>query len=184
MTNKQSVLAATSTKKSPQALISPRLKFQTGFTLVELLVVISIIGVLAGLLLINFVGVRGRAADAKAKSDLAQFQKALRLYYNDYAQYPVGTGGTIAACGSDGTTACSSTGTFSAGSPATLYMNYFPEGMEYYNGAATDPDTYVLVTTLATAADQDVAASQARCASVISEENLTLEANEYTLCEN
>jgi len=45
-----------------------------GFTLVELLVVIVIISVLAGLLVSNFIGVRLRGRDAQRKSDLAQIQ--------------------------------------------------------------------------------------------------------------
>lgn len=59
-----------------------------GFTLIELLIVISIIGILSGLLFVNFGGVRERGRDAARKNDLRQLKTALRLYYNDYQRYP------------------------------------------------------------------------------------------------
>jgi len=59
-----------------------------GFTLVELLIVISIIGVLTTLLMANFIGVRQRARDAQRKSDLRQIQSALELYRSDQGVYP------------------------------------------------------------------------------------------------
>lgn len=64
-------------------------KTQTsGFTLIEILVVISIIGILAALLLANMAGIRGRAADAKLKNNMTQFRTALRYYYNENQSYP------------------------------------------------------------------------------------------------
>ncbi len=59
-----------------------------GFTLVELLIVISIIGVLTTLLMANFIGVRQRARDAQRKSDLRQIQSAFELYRSDQGSYP------------------------------------------------------------------------------------------------
>ncbi len=61
-----------------------------GFTLIELLVVIGVIGVLAAglVVIINPAGQLGRARDAERKSDLAQIQKALEVYYDDYSKYP------------------------------------------------------------------------------------------------
>lgn len=65
-----------------------------GFTLVELLVVISIIGVLSAILMVNFVGTRERARDSQKIQDLNSIRNALRLYYNDFQSYPVS-----ASCG-------------------------------------------------------------------------------------
>lgn len=64
------------------------LKFQKGFTLVELLIVVAIIGILASLLTANFIGVRQRSRDAQRKSDLRQMQSGLELYRSDQGSYP------------------------------------------------------------------------------------------------
>lgn len=66
-------------------------KLNKGFTLVELLVVISIIGILTTLLMINFVGTREKANDSKKVQDLNSIKNALRMYYNDNQSYPTGT---------------------------------------------------------------------------------------------
>jgi general secretion pathway protein G len=62
-----------------------------GFTLIELLVVIAIIGILATLLMSNFIGIRQRARDSKRKSDLSQIQAALEQYRADQGTYYTGT---------------------------------------------------------------------------------------------
>ncbi len=59
-----------------------------GFTLIELLVVIAIIGILSGILMANFVGIRQRARDGTRKSDLKVIQSALELYRSDQGSYP------------------------------------------------------------------------------------------------
>ena len=61
---------------------------QKGFTLIELLIVVAIIGVLATLLMANFVGVRQRARDAQRKADLKQMQSALEMFRSDQNSYP------------------------------------------------------------------------------------------------
>ena len=70
------------------------------FTLVELLVVISIIATLTAILLPNFMGARDRATDSQRKQDLVAMKNALRLFYNETQNYPpTGTnlGTTLAA---------------------------------------------------------------------------------------
>jgi Tfp pilus assembly protein PilE len=62
----------------------------TGFTVVELLVTITIMGVLMiGVIsIVDPVGGIQKSIDAKRKSELAQVQRILELYYHDNGQYP------------------------------------------------------------------------------------------------
>ena len=71
---------------------------QLGFTLIELLVVIAIIGLLSSVVLMALNTARVKSRDVKRKADVAQIQKALELYYNDYNQYPA-SGGAISPNG-------------------------------------------------------------------------------------
>jgi prepilin-type N-terminal cleavage/methylation domain-containing protein len=59
-----------------------------GFSLVELLVVLGIIGVLAGTVIASLTSSRGKARDAKRVSDMSELQKAFATYYHDCGQYP------------------------------------------------------------------------------------------------
>ncbi len=61
---------------------------QGGFTLVELLVVITILGVLAAIVLFNISGVSASAACNAMKTDGATIQSAADLYYNNTGNYP------------------------------------------------------------------------------------------------
>ena len=72
-----------------QILINKR-----GFTLVELLVTISILATLMAVLLPNLMGSRQRARDSKKIQELGTVKNALRMYYNDNQSYPAGDGET------------------------------------------------------------------------------------------
>lgn len=64
-------------------------KNKKGFTLIELLVVISIIGTLAGLVLVSMGGARAKARDAQRKSNINALVKATQLYGVDHNdRYP------------------------------------------------------------------------------------------------
>ena len=54
-----------------------------GFTLIEMLVVISMIGILTTLALVSFESSQKRARDTQRKSDLKQYQTALENFAND-----------------------------------------------------------------------------------------------------
>lgn len=66
-----------------------RAYWQTGFSLVELLVVISIIAALAAIIMMNLIGARERAKDSQKIQAVTQIKNALRLFYNDTQGYPI-----------------------------------------------------------------------------------------------
>lgn len=116
---------------------------QAGFTLLELLVVLLILGVLTALGLNNFFKSQIKARDAQRKSDLEQIAKSLELYYNDRGYYPIDDGdGHIQLAYSDGAGGTTYE-TLSWGDKfndpnqeATIYMAKLPldpyEGRRYY----------------------------------------------------
>jgi len=61
---------------------------KNGFTLVELLVAVGIIGLLASISMVSFNGIRGKARDAKRISDIKEVQNALEIYYSSTGYYP------------------------------------------------------------------------------------------------
>ena len=65
-------------------------KTKKGFTLVELLIVISIIAVLTLLGATNWIAQQQKARDARRKADLEQIRSALEMYRTDKATYPIG----------------------------------------------------------------------------------------------
>lgn len=65
-----------------------------GFTLVELLIVIIIIGILAAIAIPIFLNQRNKAYDAAAKSDLKGMQVAEESYLSDFSTYTTAVTGT------------------------------------------------------------------------------------------
>lgn len=63
-------------------------KSRRAFTLIELLIVITIIGVLAVALIPKIAGAPGRARDAQRKADLNTIAIAMESYYADFGFYP------------------------------------------------------------------------------------------------
>ena len=65
-------------------------KVQQGFTIIELLIVIAIIGILAGLVLNNFQGAQAKARDTQRRADINAIHGKLEEYYNNNNGYPDG----------------------------------------------------------------------------------------------
>ncbi len=100
-----------------------------GFTLVELLVVMAILGVLVTLIAGGFRTAQVRGRDGKRKSDLKEIANSLEVFYSDHNKYPDANGGQIQACPYDpglGSGDCTwGAGEFTDG--ATVYFRTLPE---------------------------------------------------------
>jgi type II secretion system protein G len=104
---------------------------ERGFTLIELMIVVAIIAILAGILIPNFVNARSQAQTAACESNLRAIATALELYYADNQVYPTASGAAV--------------------QPSLLTAN----GVAYLNNTPKDPAaqsssaTYALTTTQA-----------------------------------
>ena len=68
---------------------------ERGFTLIELMIVVAIIAILAGILIPNFVNARSQAQTAACESNLRAIATALELYYADNQVYPTASGAAV-----------------------------------------------------------------------------------------
>src|SRR4051794_35499665 len=75
--------------------IRKRLNSDEGFTLVELLVVILIIGILAAIAIPSFLNQKGKGEDAAAKSAAREVSTALETYYTDKGDYSAANPATL-----------------------------------------------------------------------------------------
>jgi len=139
-----------------------------GFTLLELLVAISIIGILISMGTVYYSSAQKKSRDAKRKSDLKEIRTALRMYYNDYQSYPSNNSNhQIVGCG----TTFSWGSEFSCGS--TVYMSELPEDPDsskryHYlrgsDGDSSNTDAFRLYACLENESDPDLDSSD-RCSS-------------------
>ena len=63
------------------------MKNQKGFTLVELMIVVAIIGILAAIAIPQFAAYRQRAFNSASQSDLRNFKTAMETDFADNQQY-------------------------------------------------------------------------------------------------
>lgn len=124
-------------------------KLKYGFTLIEILIVMTLIALLAGISLFGLQGARESARDAQRKGDLQAIRSALEFYRSDCGAYPdVSAGDFESRVGSpftSGDGSCPATI-----SPARTYLTDVPTdptgGSYHYN--RTSAYTYELCTTL------------------------------------
>lgn len=64
----------------------------SGFTIVELLIVIVVIGVLAAISIVAYNGITERARFTAMRSDLSQLNKLIQAYYAQNGSYPITPG--------------------------------------------------------------------------------------------
>jgi prepilin-type N-terminal cleavage/methylation domain-containing protein len=69
-------------------MISLKQRKEQGFTIVELLIVIVVIGILAGLVITTYNGIQQKARNTERTTDLKTFQSQLEAYYANNGAYP------------------------------------------------------------------------------------------------
>src|SRR5690606_11968818 len=113
-------------------------KNQKGFTIIELLVVIVIIGILIALALPNLFSAQARGRDSDRKNELKNLQSKLETHYSDENSYTADLSGLDPAPTSDETTD--------------------PKGANYTYTPAADNGSYTLSATLENDKDPDATA--------------------------
>ena len=109
----------------------PRLKSMRGFTLVELLIVVVILAILAGILVPQFSSATDDAKMSSLDATLANTRSAIELYYQQHGHYPgsVTAAGSNCAAGPGGTTGTGAANTEAAMlSQLSLYTDVNGEG--------------------------------------------------------
>lgn len=99
-------------------------KKEKGFTLIELMIVVAIIGILAAIAIPQFASYRVKAFNASAQSDLRTAQTTFEVFFNDNDLYPpteaLQTGAITLGSGTSAVTLNTSSGVwFSSGTNAT-----------------------------------------------------------------
>jgi type II secretion system protein G len=77
------------------------IRFRKGFTLIEILVVLAIIGLLASIVIVRANTTRARARDAERVSEIKSLQNALELYFTNNNGFPI-TSSAVILDGQDG----------------------------------------------------------------------------------
>src|SRR5713226_7690435 len=113
-------------------------KFAQGFTLIELMVVILIIGLLATIVVQNLRSATDRAKRVKAQADIAQIKSGLDRFYLDAGSYPTTDQGlpALTAAPTGGNVPHDWQGPYLEGIPPDPWGNAY-----YYQ---SDGSTYVL----------------------------------------
>ena len=71
---------------------------RSGFTLVELAIVITVIAILAGIVVSSYSGAQARTRDTQRLTDAENIIKAIQLYQSDNSTYPATSATPLGTC--------------------------------------------------------------------------------------
>ena len=132
---------------------------RSGFTLVELMVVMVILGVLAAIGVGGFRSSQMKSRDSRRKGDLRNIAAALELYYSDKGKYPNDSGGDISGCYPDDQSVCNWNAEFKDKNN-TIYMTRLPTdtltGYKFYYDVGGSNTSYQIYARLENTEDPDV----------------------------
>jgi prepilin-type N-terminal cleavage/methylation domain-containing protein len=126
-------------------------KSKKGFTLIELMIVIAIIGILTAVVLAALSSARAKSRDAKRLSDVKQIQLALENYFDNNSTFPP----TIATLASQ-----------SSGSGAILPSEPLDPstGFSYFYAISPQKNQYCVGANLETSANSSATGPNSTCA--------------------
>jgi general secretion pathway protein G len=129
---------------------------QAGFTLIEILIVMIVIGILVTISIGSFSSAQQKGRDTKRKSDLKQISNSLDVYFNDKGSYPLSSSGRLQGCNGDQN--CDWGDTFQDEN-STVYMVELPSDPRSnleYRYESSDGRSYQLYARLENTLDRDV----------------------------
>ena len=134
---------------TPRCGGQPAPRVSRAFTLVELLVVISIIAILAGLLLPVISRVKVKAQVKKAQMEAASIANAIHTYESDYnGKYPVSAAAISAANGDDYTYGTAGVACVGPGGPIDVDKGFSKPDGTYYPVGSTNNNSDVMAVLL------------------------------------
>jgi general secretion pathway protein G len=136
------------------------LAMKKGFTLIEIMVVITILGVLVAMVAGSFIASQKKSRDLKRKSDINQISKAMEFYYQDRGRYPSTNTGSFVGCGPSATPVeCVAGSDWTDTTSNTIYMAKIPQdptNQTYYYDTDVNGTYYQIYARLENTEDQDV----------------------------
>lgn len=69
-------------------MTAPKSKKQSGFTIIELVIVFVVVVILAALVVFSYNGVRSRERDAARQENIVSLQAELEIFYAENSRYP------------------------------------------------------------------------------------------------